>query len=82
LPALLITGLFFFESMGILLLFTLSGYLYLAMIFLAKYAAYPNEINLAQAIIIALTFVFPPLLLAIIPFFAFQSIHRLNGILR
>jgi hypothetical protein len=81
-PALLLLSLFFFEEFGILLLFTLLGYLYLTMIICAKYAAYPNEMNIAQVIIIVLSFVFPPLLLVFIPFLANQSIYKLNGLLR
>jgi hypothetical protein len=78
LPVILMLGAFFFEHIGVLLLFTLLCNLYLTLIILAKYYAYPHEMNLAQAIITGLAFAFPPLLLAIIPFFACQSVNSLK----
>ena len=82
LPVLLLLSLFFWENIHILLVFTLIGYLYLTMIILTKYAAYPNEMDIIQGIIVGLTFVLPPLLIAIIPFFAIQSINKLKAFLR
>ncbi len=48
LPVLLVLSIFYVEHLGALLLFTLLGYLYLAAIIMAKYAAYPNEMNVVQ----------------------------------
>jgi len=79
-PVLLILSLFHTDY-ALLLLFTLLGYLYLIMVILAKYAAYPHELNLAQVVIIVLTFIFPPLLIAVIPFFANQSVNKLKALL-
>lgn len=62
-------------------LFFLIGVFFLWMIILAKYAAYPNEINIPEGIIIAMCIFFPPLLLAVIPFFYQKSINKLKILL-
>lgn len=61
--------------------FLLAGYLYLATIVLAKYSSFPHQVNLPQFIILAVSVWFPPLLIAVIPFFFRQSVKRLNEIL-
>ncbi len=61
--------------------FLLAGYLYLATIILAKYSSFPHQINLPQFLILTVTVWFPPLLIAVIPFFYRQSVKRLNEIL-
>ena len=58
------------------------GWLFLTAIILAKYAAYPKEIGLPQAIILAFSFGFPPFLLLVIPYFFSQSRSRLNHLLK
>ena len=81
LPVLLLLGIFYVEYIGILLVCNLLGYAYLTCVILAKYAAYPGEIDLGQAILLGLTFIFPPLLIAVIPFFANQSANKLKHFL-
>jgi hypothetical protein len=65
----LILGIFF---LGLLFLWT---------IILAKYSAYPGEMNLPEGMAIAFSLLFPPLLLAIIPFFYLKSITKLKFLL-
>jgi prepilin signal peptidase PulO-like enzyme (type II secretory pathway) len=60
----------------------LFGYVFLVLMISAKYSAYPDEINIPQAILIVLCFCFPPLLIAVIPFLLSQSIKQLNRILK
>jgi hypothetical protein len=55
--------------------------LFLWTVILAKYSAYPGEMNLPEGMIIAISIYFPPLLLAIIPFFYTKSIRKLKYIL-
>ena len=62
-------------------LFFLLGFLLLWTVILAKYAAYPGEMNLPEGIVIACSLYFPPLLLAIIPFFYIKSRSKLKYIL-
>lgn len=80
-PILIVMGIFFLSEINTLLIFLLLGYVYLVTIILAKYSAYPNEMNLPQGILIGISLLFLPILIAIIPFFYMQSIKRLNDIL-
>jgi hypothetical protein len=66
---------------NVLLTVTVGGF-FLVMIILAKYAAFPDEMNMAQAIVLAVCFSFPPLVLLTIPYFFYQSVQRLNQYLR
>lgn len=59
----------------------LLGYCYLINIIVTKYAAYPKKMNLPQALLIALSFMMPPALLVLIPFFYFKAHQQLKEIL-
>jgi hypothetical protein len=59
----------------------LVGLLFLVTVILAKYAAYPAEMNLISALLLFMNLYFPPLFLAIIPFFYIQSIQKLTLLL-
>jgi len=74
-------GLFYNENLLVIIGFLFLGYLYLVTVILAKYSAYPEKMNVPQALFIAFSVLFPPLLLAVIPFFYLQSVQRLNDIL-
>jgi hypothetical protein len=65
----------------LILLFFLFGLLLLWTVILAKYAAYPGEMNIPEGIVMACSLYFPPLLLAIIPFFYIKSRTKLKYIL-
>lgn len=80
-PIALLLGFYYFNSITIILLFMLLGYLYLITIILAKYSAYPEEINLTQAIPIGISLVFPVILIAIIPFLIDLAIKQTKDIL-
>ena len=77
LPILISLLIFFTSNWWILLIVMCAGYLYLITIVFAKYAAYPREINVPQAIIMILGLWLPPLLLGIMPFFYKKSIKNL-----
>lgn len=78
LPILLSVSFFYPDQIRSTLLITFTGYAFLMTIILAKYAAYPHEINLPDGIPIAISVYFPPLLLAVIPYFYFRSIRKLK----
>jgi hypothetical protein len=65
------------EVLSIAVLFLFCN-VYMAIIVLAKYAAYPNEINFPQFIWILFSFLFPPIVIGLIPFFYSQSIKKTN----
>lgn len=79
-PILIVLSIFFFNEIFTLLTALLLGYVYLVTIILAKYSAYPYEINLLQILVIGISFIFPPLLIGIIPYFYFQTKNRLYDI--
>ena len=81
LPIVALLSFYYAENIPVLLGFVLLCYLYLATMILAKYSAYPNEIGLVQGFLLAVSFLFIPILVGIIPFFYSQSIHKLNTIL-
>lgn len=80
-PVIIILTIFFLDKALIIIAFLLLGYLYLLTVILAKYSAYPHPVNLPQVIILAVSAWFPPLLLAVVPFFYRQSVSRLKNIL-
>ena len=74
--------LFYPENSAMILIFLSAGFAFLWTMILIKYSAYPNEMNLLEGILIALCINFPPFLLALIPFFYFKAINRLNVLLK
>ena len=81
LPVLLVLGWFFPGDIKILIVIQLLGYLYLMLAILAKYTAFPEEMSIARGMLFALSIFFPPLLLAVIPYFYILSIKRLKIIM-
>lgn len=74
--------LFFSGNIGILLLVLVVGWAFLICMIVSKYAAYPDQLNIAQGIIMAICIGFPPLLVVLIPYLFFKSENRLNGLLK
>lgn len=81
-PLILILGISFPQNLCILLLFLLLGYFSLVTMIVAKYSAYPSEINLYQAVWLAIGIFSPPLLIIIIPALFIQSTKRLKHLLK
>jgi hypothetical protein len=81
LPIIITLAVYFFNEIDILIVFFLLCYAYLTTIIFAKYSSFPNEMNMSQGILIAISFAFPPILLIFIPLFYSQSIKKLNTIL-
>lgn len=82
LPVALALGIAYPQHLIILLLFWLAGWAFLIFIILSKYAAYPDELNMTQAILLCLCITFPPLLLVLIPYLFYRSQHRLSRLLK
>jgi hypothetical protein len=81
LPLVVALGACFFAHIGVLLLFQLAGYAALLTIILAKYASYPDPMNIPQAILVALCIQVPPVILVVAPVFYLQSLKRLRPVL-
>jgi len=80
-PILITLLTFYTAELELVVVFFIIGHLFLWTIILAKYAAYPAEMNLPEGVVIAFSLYFPPLLLAIIPFFYIKSINKLKFLL-
>jgi hypothetical protein len=81
LPVLILLSIFYFEHIVVLFFLTLLGNLYLTTLILAKYSAYPNEMDIGHAIIMSIG-LFPPMLIVVIPIFANQSMNKLKVFLK
>ena len=81
LPIIIALSISFFKEIDILIVFILLCYAYLTTIIFAKYSSFPNEMNMSQGILIAISFMFPPILLIFIPLFYSQSVKKLNTVL-
>ena len=81
LPILVTLSILFMNELGLLILIYLMCVAYLMVMIVAKYSAYPNDINISQGVLISLSFMFPPMLVVLIPLFYTQSIKKLNKIL-
>lgn len=81
LPAMAAMTVFFPDRFFIIIGIQVVGYIYLSMIILAKYSAFPQEMSIPQAILIGLSIMFPPMLLLVIPIFYKQAIKKVNLIL-
>ncbi len=66
----------------LIILFLFAGLFFLWAVILAKYAAYPIEMNIPEAILLVICLYFPPLLLLLIPYLFKKSINKLNRYLR
>jgi hypothetical protein len=80
-PILISLLIFYPSEFELILLSFLIGLLFLWTVILAKYSAYPGEMNLQEGIFIAFSIYFPPLLLATIAFFYLKSIRKLKYLL-
>lgn len=81
LPSIVGLAIFFSEEILVLVSVLLLIMVYLGTFVLAKYSAYPHEMNLPQGILILISMLFPPALLGIIPYFYKQSVLKLSSIL-
>lgn len=80
-PIILVLSIFFSEHVLIIAALLLVCMLYLVTIIFAKYAAFPKQINFIQGLIIGLCIIFPPTLLAVMPYFYKKSVKQLNTVL-
>lgn len=81
LPMLLGLSICFSQYIYLLVFFQILASFYLVTILLGKYAAYPDRINLPLSIFIGVSLIFPPLLIAILPYFYGNATNRLQNLL-
>lgn len=81
LPVLLALSIVNITDAYILLILYFTAVAYLITVVLAKYSAYPNEMNLPQVILMAISLLMPPMLIVIAPIFYSKSIKKLNTLI-
>lgn len=81
LPIFLVVAVVFSETLATILLIQGLGYILVITIILAKYSAFPSNINLPQIILFIICLWLPPMLLIIIPLFYSKAINKLKPIL-
>lgn len=72
----------FFQNIGIVLLFFLTGWAFLIAVIVGKYSAYPNEMSITQGILLGICIWFPPILAVLIPYLFKKSENRLSSLLK
>lgn len=82
LPIALFLSIFFYQNIGLILLFFLAGWIFLIAIIVTKYSAYPDEMNIPQGILFAICLWFPPILIVLIPYLFRKSENQLSRILK
>ncbi len=81
LPIFMSLLIFYPNEFSLIILFYFIGQFFLWTLILAKYSAYPQEISLPEGFLLAFSIYFPPLLIALMPFFYSKSINKLKMIL-
>jgi len=82
LPIALILAIFSHQGINIIVIAFLIGWAFLVCMIVSKYAAFPDELNIVQAILLSLCIGFPPLLIVLIPYFFLKSENRLSSLLK
>ncbi len=82
LPIAFVLTIFFYQNIGLILLFYLVGWAFLTAIIVAKYSAYPDEMNIPQGILLAICLWFPPFLIVLIPYLFRKSKNQLSSLLK
>ncbi len=80
-PMIILIGIFFPESMLGLLIALIYGLMILTLLILAKWASYPEEINIPQAVLMGIAFLLPPVLVFIMFMFYKKAVGKLTPIL-
>lgn len=80
-PVLISLLIFYPANFELILFLFLIGVLFLWAMILTKYSTFPEEMNLPEVITLAFCLCFPPLLLAVIPYFFKKSVNNLKSIL-
>ena len=81
LPAMILLMVVFQAQWWIPPLIFIGGMVFMLVMITAKYAVYPSEIGIAQAVLLYLSFQLPPLLLVVVPLFIKRSKRNLQSYL-
>ena len=81
-PIAIILSIYNPNRIGSVVLMILAAIAFTQMCMLAKYLAYPSEVNIIAGLAIVGSILFPPMMLIIIPIFYFKANRRLGQYLR
>jgi hypothetical protein len=81
-PILIGLACFYPNRITYILLVVLTGSAFVSAIITFKYSAYPNAMNIVQALILALCLWFPPVLILLIPYMFNKAVYRLRYLLQ
>ena len=82
LPIVVSLVMFYPENWWLIIIFEILGLLIIIINMLGKYAYFPSEINIIQALAIIFSVLFPPLIFIVLPYFFTKSINNLSRILK
>lgn len=82
LPTTLILSYFFFDNIFIILVLWGVASLSILYAIVIKYASFPKQLGVKEAVIISICVMFPPLIIVAVPFYYFQSLKSLSKVLR
>lgn len=77
-PILVAMGIFYPAQIPLLMGLMATGFLLLATVISAKYSAFPQEMNIPEGAILALSISIPPLLLVFAPYFYAKALKQLQ----
>lgn len=80
-PIFIILSLFFFDELFKIILIEVVGIGIVNVGLLSKYMVYPQKINLTEALNIALSIIFPPIILFFLPFLYYEAKKNLNTLI-
>jgi hypothetical protein len=82
LPIIISLLIFFPTEYALIIGILCLSYLFILTAMLAKYAAFPDKITIREGVILAFLAWFPPILILVIPYLYFESVKKLNTILK
>ena len=78
-PTVVLLVFFSVEKIHITLSFLMTGYGFIVLTILGKYATYPSQVPVLQAFALLVGFMFPPLLIVLIPIFYVRACKNLKS---
>lgn len=82
LPIILPLCFFYYTNIESLLMFFVIGCVFLMTVIFAKYAAYPDEMNIPEVVIIAISVAFPLFIFVFAPYFYLKALKKLKGFIK
>jgi len=82
LPIMITLVCFDYAKVVLVIFIAVAAFCFAIMCMLSKYISYPQEINIIQGLAMGAAILFPPVMIAIIPWFYIKALRRLQPILK